>query len=292
QFLWRGVIVGTADALSVKAKLHPRIETQVVGGLEVPRGRDFELGSTDAGYVLGAYTSGRLSTAAKLDLSYFQRVRSEAVVWQLAGAALSGQASPGLFYLAQFDYNLKSSDYQRLRLRAMYTFDRWTVSGEFQSQKPEVFEDSFFNVFSLTAYNQVRAGGYYSIGQYQLGLQNYLTLYDEGEAGNEVLASVSARWGTVGVVYRTGFGGDRIGLYGAAQYEIARGVQARASSSYYNFQRYSADFDEDATSFSAGLRVTPVRNLMFDAEVQESLNSLYDNDLRGLFRIVYNFSTI
>lgn len=292
QFLWRGVIVGTADALSVKAKPHARIETQVVGGLEVPRGRNIDVGSTDAGYVLGAYGSGRLSGTAKVDVSYFQRVRSEALVWQLAGAALSGQAAPGLFYLAQFDYNLKSSDYQRLRLRAMYTFDRWTLSGEFQSQKPEVFEDSFFNVFSLSAYNQVRAGGYYRIGQYQLGLQNYLTLYDEGEAGNEVLASVSARWGTVGVVYRTGFGGDRIGLYGAAQYEIANGVQARASSSYYNFQRYTADFDEDATSFSAGLRITPVRNLMFDAEVQESLNSLYDNDLRGLFRIVYNFSTI
>lgn len=292
QFLYSGVIRGTADAVSVDVDPADRLTVRLVAGLEPPLRRDFELGSTDDGNVLGAYGSGQLSKSAKIDASYFQRVRSDALVWQLAGVSLSGEATPGLFYLAQLDYNLKSSDYHRMRYRLTYSTHSWTFSGEFQSQKPEVLEDSYFNIFELNAYNQFRVAGFYRFGAYQVGLQNYVTLYEEGETGNEVLATFASRWGTVGVVYQSGFGGDRVGLYGEVRYEVAPGLEARGQSSYYNFQRYTADFDEDATSFSAGLRYRPVPRLMIDAEVQESLNSLYDNDLRGLFRVSYSFSTL
>ena len=304
QFLFRGVIRGTADALNlgIKPAKEADLALRVVAGLEQPRGGDFEFGSLDEGYVLGAYGSGQLSRSAKLDLSIFQRVRSvldagsqeseRRLVWHVAGATLTGELTLGVFYLAEFNYNLQSDTYQRMRYRLTYSADPWTVSGEFQSQKPEVFEDSFFNIFTLNAYDQFRVAGYYRFGNYQVGLQNYLTLYEESKRGNEIIATLSARWGTLGVVYQSGFGGDRIGLYGEARYELAQGVEARAHSSHYNYQRYTASFDEDATSFSAGLRYRPIPKLMLDAEVQESINSIYDNHLRGLLRVSYNFSTI
>ncbi|NNE45380.1 MAG: hypothetical protein HKN37_01840 [Rhodothermales bacterium] len=292
QFLYDGVINASSDAFSVAATPTRDIRVRFVAGLETPRDRAFEFLSPDDGYVLGGFASGRFARQAKLDVSYFQRNRSDNLVWQVAGASLTGQLLDGLTYLAQLDYNLQDEDYQRMRYRLSYATGPWTVSGEFQSQKPQVFEDSYFNIFSLNAYQQIRGAVYRQFGQYQVGIQNYYTLYDESETGNEIIGTLSARWGTIGVVYQSGFGGDRIGLYGEARYALTPKFEARARSSYYNFQRYTADFDEDATSFSAGLRYNAGREVTVDAELQESLNSLYDNDLRLLFRVSYRLSTI
>ncbi len=292
QFFYDGVVNGTADALSVAVTPVDEVRVRLVAGLETPRDRAFEFLSPDDGYVLGGHASGRIADEAKLDVSFFQRTRSDETVWQVAGAALTGELVEGLTYLVRFDYNLQDEEYQRMRYRLTYAGGPWTVSGEFQSQRPQVLEDSYFNIFELNAYNQVRGGAYYRFGDYQIGVQNYYTIYEEDETGNEVLASLSARWGTLGLVYQSGFGGERVGVYGEVRYDVTDALQARAQSSYYNFQRYTADFDEDATSFSAGLRYRPGPQVMVDAELQESLNSLYDNDLRFLLRVSYRITTL
>jgi hypothetical protein len=292
QFLYDGVINGTSDALSVSAAPIPEIQLRLVGGLETPADRGFDILAKDDGYMLGAYASGRLSKEAKVSVSYFQRNRSDATVWEVVGTALTGEVVEGLTYLAQLDYNLQDEEYQRMRYRLSYMSGPWTVSGEFQGQRPQVFEDSYFNVFNLNAYQQIRGAVYHQFGDIQVGVQNYYTMYDEDETGNEVLASLSSRWGTIGVVYQSGFGGDRVGLYGEARYGITSSLEVRASSSYYNFQRYTADFDEDATAFSAGLRYSPGPDVTVDAELQESLNSRYDNDLRALLRVSYRITTL
>ena len=292
QFLYDGVINGTSDAFSVSTSPTKAIRVRLVAGLETPRDRAFEFLSKDDGYMLGAYASGRMARQAKLAVSYFQRNRSDATIWEVAGAALKGELVDGLTYLAQFDYNLQAEEYQRMRYRLTYASGPWIVSGEFQGQRPQVFEDSYFNIFNLNAYTQVRGAVYHQLGDYQIGIQNYYTMYEEDETGNEVIGTLSTSWGTIGVVYQSGFGGDRVGFYGEARYGITSSLEARASSSYYNFQRYTVDFDEDATSFAAGLRYSPGPQVTVDAEVQESLNSLYDNDLRALLRVSYRITTL
>ncbi|NNE33636.1 MAG: hypothetical protein HKN13_00255, partial [Rhodothermales bacterium] len=120
QFLYDGVINASSDALSIAATPTNDIRVRLVAGLETPGDRAFEFLSPDDGYILGAYASGRFAREAKLDVSYFQRTRSDELVWQLAGAMLTGQVIEGLTYLAQLDYNLQDEDYQRMRYRLSY----------------------------------------------------------------------------------------------------------------------------------------------------------------------------
>ncbi|MDX1741160.1 MAG: hypothetical protein R3178_07695, partial [Rhodothermales bacterium] len=114
QFLYDGVINGTSDAFSVSASPIREVRVRLVAGLETPRDRAFEFLSKDDGYMLGAYASGRMARQAKLSVSYFQRNRLEAKVWEVAGAALTGELVDGLTYLAQFDYNMQDEEYQRM----------------------------------------------------------------------------------------------------------------------------------------------------------------------------------
>jgi hypothetical protein len=291
QFLYNGVINATADAVNIGVAVSDRIDLRVVGGVSAPEDRDFDVLTLKEGGVFGAYGSARLAPQAKLDLSYFQRTRSDELAWQLLGSALTGQLTGFLAYFVQFDYNLQTSDYQGMRYRLTYLSPRIQLSAEYQSQRPRVYEDSFFNRFELFAFNQIRGAATYRMGRYAVTVQDLYTLYQEGETGNQIMASLDAFWGSIGIVYQSGFGGDRFGLFGTARYEFLPGLAAKAHASYYDYQRFTASFDEDATAYSAGLDYRPSRSVILDAEVQQSLNSLYDDKLRGLFRFTYLFRT-
>ncbi|MEE9169820.1 MAG: hypothetical protein V3U73_08630 [bacterium] len=289
QFVYYGVINGTVDALQVAARPGKNLNLKFIAGTDAPLDRKFEIQDWDSGNVFGGYLSYRISGDAKLDVSYFQRSRRDDIVWQQLGTALTGKIKPNLYYQGQFDYNLGTSELQGLRSRLTYYRDKWSFSGEFNSQKPRVYEDSYFNIFELEAFNQFRCGITYDAGNYQLGLQNLYTSYEEDNS-DEVILTAGTRWGTVGLVYQNGFAGDNTGLYGEIRYDIVRDLTVKIRSSHYSYERRSVQLSEDATSFSGGLQYRPTRPLLLQAEIQESINSFYDNDVRGLFKVNYSFN--
>ncbi len=290
QFLYKGVVNGSLDALSVQARPTRKLELHVVGGLAVPFDRPFALQSWREGGVLGGYAAYRFGPPARLDLSYVQRLRNDRIAWRQAGVALTGAWKQKLYYQAQFDYNLQRSDYQGMRYRLTYQAQPWSLSAEFNSQKPRVFEDSFFNVFELVAFHQLRGGLTLDVLSYQFGVQYLHTIYERDETNDEVILTAGNRWGTVGVVYQAGFGGDNVGLFGQVRYDVLPGLTVKLHSSHYTYERRSIALSEDATAFSGGVLYRPVRALSIQAEVQESMNSFYDNDLRGLVRVSYAFN--
>lgn len=290
QFVYSGVINGSVDAVMVRARPTSKWDLRFVGGSAVPYQRPLKIQKWDDGGVLGGYAAYQIADHAKIDLSFVSRSRQDQVVWRQLGTALTGAWNSTFYYQFQVDYNLEKSEYQGIRGRLSYQLDRWVLSGEYNNQKPRIYEDSFFNIFELVAFNQVRLGVTRLFGKYQVGVHHLHTIYEEDETTDEVLLSAGSSWGTIGVVYQTGFGGDNIGLYGEVRYEIVPSLTFRFHSSHYSYQRRSIAFNEEATAFSTGLQYRPVRALLIQAEVQESMNSFYDNNLRALFRINYTFS--
>jgi hypothetical protein len=291
QFVYQGVINGTLDGLMVSAKATNDLTLKVFAGLEAPDTREFKLRKTDEGTALGGYLSYRLPWQNKVDVSYFQKSRKVAkgsteeteTVWQLLGLAFTGQTN-NLYYQAYYDHNLKSKEFQGMRYRFTYYWRQWSILGEYNSQRPRLYEDSFFRVFKIDAYNQIRAGVTYDINRYQVGLQYIFTDIHYNES-NQFLLSLGNLWGLIGLVLQTGDAGKNVGAYGQIRYPIHDQFTAKAFASYYNFERQTTVISEDAVGLSAGLEYRPIQLVSVDAEVQQTNNSLFKSDTRGLFRL-------
>lgn len=291
QFVYQGVVNGTLDGLLVSAKATDNLTLKVFAGLEAPESREFKLRESDEGTALGGYLSYRLPWQNKIDVSYFQKSRkvvkdnSEKTepVWQLLGFAFTGQ-NKNLYYQAYYDHNLKSEEFQGMRYRLTYYWRQFSVMGEYNSQRPRLYEDSFFQVFKIDAYNQVRAGVTYDINRYQVGVQYIFTdiYYNES---NQFVISLGNPWGFIGLVLQSGDAGENVGAYGQVRYPVMEQLTAKAYASYYNFERQTTVISEDAVGLSAGLEYRPIKLVSVEAEVQQSNNSLYKNDTRGLFRL-------
>jgi len=289
QFVYSGVINGTLDGVLVSGTPHKNLNVKLFGGLAAPLARDFDVLKWDEGNVLGAYASYRLPWEFKLDLSYFQKSRDKETVWQLVGAGLSGKFRENIYYQAQLDHNLNTEEIQGMRYRLNYFYQKWSLSAEYNSQRPRVYEDSYFRIFKLDAYNQFRGGVTYNLNRYQLGVQYLFTAMEYDET-NQVILTAGIPWGIIGLVHQDGFGGKNTGLYGELRYDVFKQLTVRAYSSHYNYERQTTVISEDATSVSGGLDYRPFKSLSLQADVQQSINSVYEDNIRGLFRLNYFFS--
>jgi hypothetical protein len=290
QFLYAGVMNGTVDAFQLTARPVKNMNLRLVAGTEAPFERTLKMTGWDKGNVLGGYGSYRVSEMLNINASYYQKTRNDNLYWQLAGGAITGKLMNQLYYQANFDYNLKASDYQGMRYRISYYLSKWFFSAEYNSQKPRIYEDSFFQIFEQKAYNQIRTGVTYQLGDYELGLQYFNTMFEESESNNQVHFTVGSKYGYIGLLYQDGYGGKNTGVYGAIRYEVLRDLELKVTSSYYKYERQTIALSEDATAFSAGLGYKLTKSWLIRAEAQERLNSYFENDLRGLFRIQYAFN--
>ncbi len=287
QFIYQGVVNGTLDGLGIKFRLVPKLTIRGFAGLEAPFTRDFRIVESDSN-AFGAHLSYRAGKAVNLDISYFQRRRNEATVWNIVGTALNGNPWSDFHYYVDVRHNLESEQLQGLRFRLDYYFGAFGFSGEFNRQRPRIQQDSYFRIFQISEFSQFRGGVNYTLGQMQFGAQ-YLFTDFYIEQGNQLIVNAATEWGYLGLVFQNGYGGENIGVFGDVRYELLSNLTVKLFSSYYNYERQTTDISEDATSFSAGFLYQPFQPLALQAEVQESINSTYDNDLRGLFRLIYSF---
>lgn len=289
QFLYRGVLNGSVDGAMVTARPAPDFDVGVLAGMAVPLDRSLDVRSWKEAGTLGAFSSYRFDPRSRVDVSYIQRLSDDVVVWRQLGASVAGALSDGMFYNGQLDYNLEKDEVQAARVRFMYLVAQWTVSAEFNHQLPRIYEDSYFNVFELEGFNQVRGGVDYRFGRYGIGGQYLHTIYNEDESADAVLISFESPWGTVGTALQGGYSGDKTGVFGEVRYDVVPELTLMARSSYYSYERRTVSITEDATAVSGGLRYRPVRALVLQAEIQQSANSYLDSDVRGLFRVQYAF---
>lgn len=289
QFVYSGVINGTIDGLYLSYHPVSTVTVRAVAGIEAPYDHDFKLQKWSDNNAMGAYISVNASEKAKIDLSYFQRANDIETSWQQLGASMNGQLVNNLFYTGVYHYNMKKSEYQGMRFRLLYRFMPLSLSVEYNDQKPRIYEDSFFRIFKLYSYTQIRSQLSYDWSNLQFGLQYLNTSYESGESDNQIVLSLSSMWGNAGVLFQDGYGGKNLGFYGDIRYDITDMLQARAYASIFNYQRQTLEISEDAVSYSFGLNYKLQQNISLRADVQQASNSFYKNDWRGLLFFNYAF---
>ena len=289
QFIYAGVVHGTLDAVAVSVKPIDKMNVKLFGGVVAPYNREMKFTQWDDGNALGGYGSYKINSMIKVNTSYFQKQRNEELYWQQFGTAFSGNYKK-VFYILRYDHNLLSSDYQSILANASYSNKNWSFTGEVSSQKPKVYEDSFFSIFKLREHNQFRLAVTHRILVYEIGLQVINTLYQENESNQHLIFTLGNNWGVVGIVYQTGFGGENVGLYADINYQILKDLRFNLHSSHYKYERQSVQLEEEATSFSVGIKYNPQKSLGLGIQIQQSVNSFYESDLRGLLKLSYSFN--
>lgn len=294
QFMYRGAVNGTFDAVSARFQPKGGWDVQAMAGLAAPTDRSFNRLVWDEGGALGIYAGKSVGSALRASVSYFHRIRSGDTAWSIAGGGLSLRLADDSFLQSELDYNLEQESVQRFRGRAWTEVGRFIFSGEVGVQKPQIYQDSFFSIFELEGYRQARGGVAYKLGSVRLGYEFIGTSFDdadeaggESETSGESLVTLSNKFGTVGVVYQGGYGGDRLDLYADARIEVTDAITFALRASRLEYERRSIALDEDATAFSAGVTYRSAFPLWFQVEAQRSHNSRFDQDTRLFVRAGY-----
>ena len=298
QFLYKGVINGIADGVFLSGRFLKNFQAGVVMGTETPADRGFEIRRWDDGSVMGGYLGYSIAGQNSIELSFYQKERWSEEYWQQLGSVVRGFVFSKLDYYARFDYNLLKSDYQTVRFRLTYLDPQWSVSGEYNSQRPRIYEDSFFNIFVINPYNQIRTAFTYRLSSYELGIQLLHTVYNASEfyilfkddQDLKLIGTVGhSGLGSFGIIFQTGDVAENIGYYADLRYDVFSNLTARFYNSYYNYERATVNIGEDALAFMVGLSYKVKKQFIVDGELQQSSNNFYKNDLRGLFRLTYLF---
>jgi hypothetical protein len=298
QFIYHGVINGTMDALKLSGRLGKSLRVHLLGGVEAPYNRELKIQQSDKGTVLGAYALYRFKVRNSIDVSYVHKERNSELFWQQVGTTILGYFSEHFYYYARVDYNLLKDSYQTLRGRLTYYQNQWSVTAEYNSMKPRIFEDSFFNIFVINPYNQIRAAFDYKIASFNLGIQLLHTVYNaadyyilfKDDKDFRILGTIGHnRYGSFGLIYQTGYAVDNFGYFADLRYDFLSNLSIRFFNSYYNYERATINIGQDALSFMGGLSYKFNRTLIIDGEVQQSINNIYKDDVRGLFRLTYLF---
>ncbi len=295
QFLYNGVLNGTVDGLLLQGKATRWLKFKLLAGTRTPWNRKLEPTRWNDGAVWGGFTDLALSSNHNLQLSYLRQSRqvngTTRVMWEQFGTSLTGYLfRQRLNYYGRLDYNLQSQNYQQIRVRLTYLGRKLTASAEYNSQRPRIWEDSFFNIFDIKAFNQARLAATYRWNRLDVGLQYLYTRYEDG-SDNRVIGMLGTRYGTFGVVYQSGIGESKnLGLYGDLRINLMPNLTARFFGNYYNFERAYTNLSEDAIGYSAGLIYRYNKHFLIRGDVQQMTNSYYNHDWRGLFHLTYLFS--
>ena len=288
QFLYQGVLNGSYDAVSFSTNFFNSLNLKLFSGLIVPFTQDSKLTKWDDGHFYGGFFAYDFSKKLKTNVSFVSKERAGKSYWQQVGFAISGTTNT-LYYLFQYDHNLLSSTYQSIRAHFSYYRGPWTISADVSSLKPRIYEDSFFSIFKIKEHRQFRLAAERTIGEYRVGARIVETVLPNNNNAQQAILTFGKDWGTVGMIFQSGYAGDNLGFYGQLNYPLLQNLSVNLYSSHYRFQRHSIEVEEQATSFSAGFNYRPVRKLQLSAQLQQSINNFYTSDFRGLLTLHYRF---
>jgi hypothetical protein len=183
--------------------------------------------------------------------------------------------------------------------RLTYYAPKWSAGLEYNSLKPKIYEDSFFNIFEVNPHNQIRAIFDYRLNSdWSTSLQllhtvynpvQYYILFKDTDDNRVIVSMAHRRFGALGLIYQNGYGGENIGYYADIRYEFIPNWTARLFNSFYKYERAFTSISQDALAFSVGLQYRLQTRLLVDAEIQQQANGYFDSDYRGLFRLTYLF---
>lgn len=286
QFLHPGVILGSLDGLNLKLRPIKNLDWQLYGGVESHLFRAFHLYEADDATMFGTALKYRNLWRNDLQLVYLQKNRSGEEQWQISGLNLNNHMVDNLVLLLQAHYDLVNSRFHRLYFSSRYNWNNKISAGLYAKQQyPQVYGDSYFQIFDIKQYRLVGVDASYAITErYSTNLTFQSVMLEEGY-GNRAILSFSDPNGSIGIIYETGDLGEQVGAMVSYGYEFMPDLLASASVDYSRY-RFEEIYDyESQLANAVRLSYKYSRHWRADLEYQWLTNRIKDSDQRILNHI-------
>ncbi|HQI49656.1 MAG TPA: hypothetical protein PLN61_13455, partial [bacterium] len=221
QFLHPGTALGALDGLNARYAFDQRFSLQLYGGVESVASRAFKIQKfADASVVGGAFQVKKVY-ASTAQLFYLRKFNSEAAYWQITGANLESNLVPYVQLRLQSHYDLENERLHRLLLNASRSWNgKLATFIEYKRQNPQVYANSYYTIFEVKPYSQIRTGADYALTPGLAVEAQYQHLMFDADQADRILLSLNNDDGSIGMMYETGYTGDQISAYFNYGYEI------------------------------------------------------------------------
>ncbi len=289
QFLHPGTSLGALDGLNARYAFDPRFSLQLYGGVESVASRAFKMRKfADAAVVGGAFQAKKIWSSTA-QLFYLRKFTSTAAYWQIAGANLESSLVPGVQLRLQSHYDFENERLHRLLLNASRSWNKQLATFiEYKRQNPQVYTNSYYTIFEVNPYSQIRAGADYALLPGLAVEAQYQHLIFDGDQAERLLLSLNNDDGSVGMLYETGYTGDQFSAFFNYGFEI---LPKLAASLYVDYAKYRTEtvYEYDDQLANAARLSYSLGRWNFVGEYQWLTNRLKDNDSRFLNHITYRW---
>jgi hypothetical protein len=181
QWLTEGVGRGNVAGLWLRYRFDKRTSLTIYGGSRIAESISLQETNRYQGYAVGLAARAYLEPF-NVGASYYYLGKSGNLLYHAAGLDANGRLSRSLAVRARFEMNVKQAAVERAQILADWRArSNVQVTGEFRSQAPRIFEDSYFTIFLSEAST--------TYGRANLRWEFHKPFY--GRAGGTVLFSES-----------------------------------------------------------------------------------------------------
>ena len=289
QFLHPGTILGGLDGLDAQMRFTKSFSVQLYGGTQSSLLRQFKVNEPER-FIAGGLAQLANVYGSTIQGLYLQKSDQKGLLWQVSGVNLYSRLIPHTALTMQVHFDLTNSSLHRLLLSTRHPVsDQLTLNFGFKHQAPQVYASSFFTIFELEGYNQMRAGASYELWpDYYLGCDYQLLLIEESIA-NKVYLHFSNDNGSLGMIYENGYSGDQIGVMFDYAYEL---IQDLIASVYVDYTKYRTEeiyeYDNQLGN-AARLSYHLTKKLSIDVEYQWLSNPYKKQDSRLLNHLSFRW---
>ncbi len=286
QFLHPGVTFGSLDGANLTFKFGTQFRWQIYGGVESNLFKGFKIYKTEDAAVYGSTLKYRNFYNTNLVLAYLQKQTKDDIQWQIAGLNLTNTSLEQFHLAGQLHYDMVNSRLHRIFVSGRFLpNNRFNAVLSYKQQHPQVYGDSYFQIFNFKKYSQAGVNLWYGFTErFGIAVDYHLIMLEEGK-GNRIIASILDPNGSLGVVYETGDLGNQLSFLFNYGYEFMDGLIGSVSVDYTRY-RYEETYDYDSQLGNAArlaYRISP--NWQIDLEYQWLNNKFKDSDQRLLNHI-------
>jgi hypothetical protein len=286
QFLHAGIPFGSLDGVNVTLKPSTNLSWRIFGGVESDLFREIKMNEIEEQPVYGSSLTYRRFYDTDLQLAYLQKLNEDENRWQIIGLNLNNYSLKTVQFLVQAHYDLLNSRLHRLYASTRFApLKKLSLVLSAKQQCPQIYGDSYFNIFEAEAYTQAALNVNYALTPvYGLaGGIHYFT--SEDISGQRLMLGVNDTHGAINVLYETGDLGDQLSVMFDYGYELWKNLIASVGVSYARYRFEEIYEYENQLANTIRLHYKFTKHLATDLEYQWLNNRLTESDNRVLNHI-------
>ncbi len=289
RFYYMGVGNGTLDGLMLSLRHASAFRLTAYAGMEAPVSREAEIHKWSEANVYGLHLRGG-GKAGAWEMSWVRKSRMENVYWHQVGMSLKAGLGRSLQTLIRADYNLAASEMQMFRLQGIYRVRSLRIWGEGSVQAPRIAEDSYFRIFDVDGFSQLRLGARCGFPERMgVGLEFIETQY-EVRTARRVRIKIEGGVFDLGVQLRGGnVPGEQTAFFGGVNHAFGS-LRARLDFDVAQYKLHDQDEVTDEKALTAEIEWRPAGGpLSARFQLERLVNRQYDPDYRGYGRLSLDF---